>query len=64
MARPNPLDLTVCPTPDVMAFPLAIVTKLTENLYSLFEAVRGPGTIQGRSQSAGKMYEKVAAGAL
>ena len=28
MARPNPLDLTVCPTPDVMAFPLTIVPKL------------------------------------
>jgi hypothetical protein len=26
--RPNPLDLTVCPTPDVMAFPLRIVPKL------------------------------------
>jgi hypothetical protein len=28
MERPNPLDLTVCPTPDVMAFPLTIVPKL------------------------------------
>ena len=26
--RPNPLDLTVCPTPDAMAFPLTIVPKL------------------------------------
>jgi hypothetical protein len=28
MARPNPLDLTVCPTSDVMAFPLRIVRQL------------------------------------
>ena len=28
MARPNPLDLTVHLTPDVMAFPLTIVPKL------------------------------------
>jgi len=35
MARPNPLDLTVCPTPDVMAFPLTIVTKLRYKLPGL-----------------------------
>jgi hypothetical protein len=28
MERPNSLDLTVYPTPDVMAFPLTIVPKL------------------------------------
>jgi hypothetical protein len=28
MARPNPLDLTVCPKSDVMEFPLTIVPKL------------------------------------
>ena len=28
MARPNPLDLTVCPTQDPVAFPLKIVPKL------------------------------------
>jgi hypothetical protein len=34
MARPNSLDLTVCPTSDVMAFPLTIVPKL-RNLYAI-----------------------------
>ena len=42
MARPNPLDLTVCPTPDVMAFPLTIVPKL--RTYSAYEAVLRPST--------------------
>ena len=45
MARPNPLDLTVCPTPDPVAFPLTIVPKL----YSMFEAVPGPGTCRWSS---------------
>ena len=28
MARPKPLDLKVCPTPDLMEFPLTIVPRL------------------------------------
>jgi hypothetical protein len=45
MARPNPLDLTVCPTSDVMAFPLSVEDcATTEILVWAFDAVPGPGT--------------------
>ena len=46
MARPNPLDLTVCPPPDVMAFTVDVDDcAKTENLYNLsaYEAVLRPG---------------------
>ena len=75
MARPNPLDLTVCPTPD-HGISVDDCAK-TENLYRSYEAVLRPSTVLGlktasydlyrvlcRSQSAIKMPSKVATGAL
>jgi len=74
MARPYPLDLTVCPTSDVMAFPLTIVPKL-RTLIPHTMRFEGAGSsnrfisyavfrVLCRSQSAVKMPSKVAARAL
>ena len=40
MARPNPLDLTVCPTSDVMEFPLRVVRQLR---YQFVHSMQFPG---------------------
>ena len=46
MARPNPLDLTVCPTEESGGVSVEDCAK-TEILVCAFDAVPGPGTVPG-----------------
>ena len=46
MARPNPLDLTVCPTEESGGVSVDDCAT-TEILVCMFDAVPGPGTVPG-----------------